>query len=379
MNQILLDATALPKKPVGAGVYITRLAKELLNSKSEFKFKVLAHEDDFPLFQLDASFKRNFIFLKDYGRGYRLLSEQISYPSIIHREKIDLYHGLHYSFPIIHACPIVSTIHDMTYFIHPEKHLWLKRYYFKFFIRYACSNSERILSVSQSTKNDLLKYTKCDPGKISVTPLGVDNEFKEIEDQKALLKVKDKYHLPDNFILFVGLIEPRKNVGLLIEAFSKLIRKDLKLETKLVIAGRWGWESNAIMELVTKLSISGKVIFPGYIAQEDLPALYTLAKIFVYPSFYEGFGLPVLEAMACGTPVVTTNTSSMPEFVGDSGILVKPGDLEALVNAMGTILLNPAIHADLSRKGRIASSSFRWKKTAELTIKAYKKVFEEKG
>ncbi len=181
---------------------------------------------------------------------------------------------------------------------------------------------------------------------------------------RKLCKVKDKYHLPDNFILFVGLIEPRKNVGLLIEAFAKLIKKDSNLKTNLVIAGRWGWESNTIMELVTKLDISGRVIFPGYIAQEDLPALYTLAKIFVYPSFYEGFGLPVLEAMACGTPVVTTNTSSMPEFVGDSGILVKPGDLEALVNAMG---ITPS-------KSETYMQIFREKGSSHLPVSVGKKL-----
>ena len=163
MSKILLDATALPKNPVGAGVYITMLVRALLAVQSSFKFLVLSHEDDFPLFQLDDSFKSNFMFVKDFGRGYRLLSEQISYPSIIHREKIDLYHGLHYSFPVIHGCPVVSTVHDMTYFIYPEKHLWLKRYYFKFFIKYACSNADRILAISQSTKNDILKYTNCDP------------------------------------------------------------------------------------------------------------------------------------------------------------------------------------------------------------------------
>ena len=377
--KILLDATALPKNPVGAGVYITRVVKELLKYGSSYDFIVLAHEDDFSLFQLDDSFKSNFIFLRDFGRGYRILSEQISYPSIIHREKIDLYHGLHYSFPVVHGCPVVTTVHDMTYFIHPEKHLWLKRYYFKFFIRYACSKSDKILSVSQSTKNDIIKYTKCDPNIISVTPLGVDEKFKKIGDKSVLESVREKYNLPNEFILFVGLIEPRKNVGLLIEAFAKYIKSEIDLDTNLVIAGRWGWESNAIMELVANLDISGRVIFPGYIAQEDLPALYTLAKIFVYPSYYEGFGLPVLEAMACGTPVITTNVSSMPEFVGDSGILIEPGDLEALVVALEILMADSEKRNDLSRKGILASSSFRWKKTAELTLKAYDKVFETRG
>ena len=338
----------------------------------------MAHEDDFSLFQLDDQFKDNFIFLKDHGRGFRILSEQLTYPSIIRREKPDLYHGLHYSFPFIHECPVVTTVHDMTYFIYPEKHLWLKKYYFKFFIRYACRNSDRILAVSHSTKKDLLKYVKCDPDLISVTPLGVDHEFKPVVDQSILEGVKQKYNLPEQFILFVGLIEPRKNVGLLIEAFAKVIQ-NLNIKSHLVIAGRWGWESKSILELVKQLNFEEKVHFPGYIEQDDLPALYSLAELFVYPSLYEGFGLPVLEAMACGTPVITTNTSSMPEFVGDSGVLVQPGNLDALVLAMQDLLGNPDLRNALKIKSIEQASMFSWAKTAESTINAYRKVLKDGG
>lgn len=378
MTKILLDATALPKKPVGAGVYITRLVRELLLGQSEFEFRVLAHEDDFSLFQLDDKYRDNFIFVKDHGREYRILSEQFSYPSIIRREKPNLYHGLHYSFPFIHECPVVTTVHDMTYFIYPEKHLWLKKVYFKFFVRYACRKADRILSVSESTKDDLLKYVNCDPDLISVTQLGVDREFAPVADQAVLGYVKLKYDLPDDFLLFVGLIEPRKNIGLLIEAFAHVIQKT-NTKTHLVIAGRWGWESKSILDMVKQLNLEDKVHFPGYIAQEDLPALYSLAEIFVYPSLYEGFGLPVLEAMACGTPVITTNTSSMPEFVCDCGILVQPGKLDELTFAIQGVLNNP----DKRNKMKISSikqaSFFSWTKTANFTIDAYRKVLENRG
>ncbi len=239
-------------------------------------------------------------------------------------------------------------------------------------------NADRILAVSHSTKNDLLKYVKCDPDLISVTPLGVDHEFKPVVDQSILESVKQKYNLPGEFILFVGLIEPRKNIGLLIEAFAQVIQ-NLNIKSHLVIAGRWGWESKSILELVKQLNLEDKVHFPGYIAQDDLPALYSLAKLFVYPSLYEGFGLPVLEAMACGTPVITTNTSSMPEFVGDSGILVQPGNLDVLVLAMQDLLDNPDLRNALKIKSIKQSSMFSWAKTAESTINAYRKVLEGRG
>lgn len=375
MSKILIDATDLPKKPVGAGVYISRLIRELLLVNKEFDIKVLSHNDDFELFDISDEFRNKFLFLRDLGRGFRILSEQFTYPRLIQKNKIDLYHGLHYSMPIIKKSKVVTTIHDTTFYKFPEKHLWTKRLFFRFFIKYSSQKSDHLITVSENTKNDLIKLFNVDPGKITTTHLGVDDLFKPIEDSEKFRVIKNKYKLPDQFVLFVGLIEPRKNLPSLIKAFATFLNKsELNDDYYLVIAGRWGWESKELLAISNILNIAEKVLFPGYIESEDLPFLYNMAKIFVYPSFYEGFGLPVLEAMACGTPVITSNISSMPEFVGDSGLLIDPNEISSIEQALCNLLSNENLRRDLSKRALARAKEFTWKETAIKTLDVYRKL-----
>ncbi len=378
MTTVLLDATSLPKKPVGAGVYITNLVHELLSMKSDFDFKVLAHEDDFTLFNLSDDYRSHFIFLADYGRGWRILAEQILYPRICQQYHADLYHGLHYSFPLFSKTPKISTIHDLSFFIYPKKHNFLKRFYFPFFIQKAKNSAKHVLVVSESTKNDLIKFTQTDSAKITVTPLGVDNKFFDPVSWLSKDTVREKYALPQGFILFVGLIEPRKNVPLLIELYLQLMESE-QPDIDLVIAGRWGWESRELLDRYRRSLHFSRIHFPGYIDAEDLPALYQSAAVFVYPSDYEGFGLPVLEAMASGTPVITTRVSSMPEFVGEAGLLVEPGDKDSLKAALAHVISEKIISERLGVAGKIKAREYSWKRTAEKTIATYSKVLFNQG
>ncbi len=223
MNKILLDATSIPKQPVGAGIYIQQLVREILLSRSNFEFFVLAHKNDFCLFNLDESYRERFLYLPDFGRGPRIFLEQIYYPRVIAKQEIDLFHGLHYSYPLLKVCPTIVTVHDLTYFTNPENHIWIKRLYFQFFIRQACNKADQILTVSNNTKDDLIKILGCDFKKITTTQLGVDEVFFEEESDQIKEKLIQKYNLPNNFILFIGLIEPRKNVPLLIKAYLNLV------------------------------------------------------------------------------------------------------------------------------------------------------------
>lgn len=378
MTVILLDSTPLPKQPVGAGIYIKTLVKSLLQITSNFHFRVLAHKDDFVTFNLDESFRDHFIFCNDHGRAVRLLSEQLRYPALIHHEKIDLFHGLHYSFPFFTACPKIVTIHDLTYFTNPEQHIFLKRIYFKFFIKQACKKVDHILTISKNTQIDLLKMINCNSQKITVTQLGVDDVYFEEATDFVKEKIKQKYNLPNDFLLFIGLIEPRKNVPLLIKAFLNLADQN-KIDCDLVIAGRWGWESEAILSEISTHPANSKIHFIGYVDESEKPALFQLAKIFVYPSMYEGFGLPVLEAMASGTPVITTNISSMPEIVKDCGVLIEPNDMKALENAMILLINDHGLRCHFSSKAKLRSKDFSWQNTVNLTIEAYEKVLHNKG
>jgi glycosyltransferase involved in cell wall biosynthesis len=374
---LLIDASAIPKQPVGAGVYISRLVRELLLAIHEFDLRIIAHEDDFELFNLQEVYKKNFLFVSDYGRGFRILSEQFTYPKFIKANRIDLYHGLHYSMPLIKKTRIVTTVHDMTFFKVPQTHIWLKKLYFKFFIKYSGNHSDHLISVSDNTKIDLINLFNIKPEKITTTHLGVDEKFRPIDDLDKFQILKNKYHLPDHFVLYVGLIEPRKNLSSLIRSYSNL-RMSISLikDIHLVIAGRWGWESEKLMVLVSELNIAEQVHFPGYIEPEDLPFLYNMAKVFVYPSFYEGFGLPVLESMACGTPVITSNVSSMPEFVGDSGLLIDPNDISGIQNALGDLLMNDQLRIELSGRALKRSKEFTWKETARKTLDVYRRVLK---
>ncbi len=377
LSKILIDATAIPKQPVGAGLYMSRLVRELLHAELEFDLKILAHEDDFGLFDLHDEYKKHFLFQRDRGRGLRILSEQFTYPQLIRKNQMDLCHGLHYSMPIINKTRTVTTIHDTTFYLYPQKHTWLKRLYFKFFIKYSSIHSDHLITVSDNTKNDLISLFNIDPGKITTSHLGVDTSFKPLDNYDMFQKIKNKYVLPDKFILYVGLIEPRKNLQSLVKAYANFLKmSELKDNSHLVLAGRWGWESKELTKLITELNIDAKVHFPGYIDSEDLPFLYNMAIVFVYPSYYEGFGLPVLEAMACGTPVITSNISSMPEIVGDSGLLINPNDISNIENAIKDLLSNDLLRRKLSEQALIRSKEFTWKETAQKTLDVYRRVLK---
>jgi len=377
MHSILLDATSIPKQPVGAGVYIKNLVKGILHSNSDLHFRVLAHEDDFETFDLDDSSRNQFIFSKDHGRGARIISEQVRSPFFIQQEKINLFHGLHYSFPLMKPCPTIVTIHDLTYFTHPEMHIFIKRFYFKFFIKQACKRVDNILVVSTNTQTDLLNLVNCDPEKITVTPLGVDGIYFKNQSDVELEKTRQKYDLPENFILFMGLIEPRKNVPLLIRAYLNLV-DNFHINQHLVIAGRWGWESKIILEEIDQHPQKSRIHFLGYVDENDKPSLYKLAEIFVYPSAYEGFGLPVLEALASGTPVISSDVSSMPEIVRTNGLLINPNDQPALQNAMYSLINDSRQREIFSTNGKKRAQEYSWESTVNQTLLAYEKVLSQR-
>jgi glycosyltransferase involved in cell wall biosynthesis len=197
-----------------------------------------------------------------------------------------------------------------------------------------------------------------------------------ILNKEFLQDIRDKYNLPKEFILHVGVVEPRKNLSLLLKSFQNLARDGSNIS--LVIAGQLGWMYEDVFKQVEELGIREQVIFTGYIPPGDLPGIYNLARIFVYPSVYEGFGLPPLEAMACGTPTITTDISSMPENVGDAAILVPTGDEDALTEAMRSLLDNPDLQEQLSRGGTQRAGRFTWKANAQATLDVYKQVLETK-
>jgi glycosyltransferase involved in cell wall biosynthesis len=229
--------------------------------------------------------------------------------------------------------------------------------------------ADLVLADSQSTKDDLVELLGVEADRIEVVYPGVEERFHPIENQALLEEVRRRYNLPPRFILGLGTLQPRKNFVRLIEAYSLLVTRHSSLQ--LVIAGGKGWLYEEIFATVERLGLEKKVVFPGFVADEDLPALYNLAELFVFPSLYEGFGLPPLEAMACGTPVITSDASSLPEVVGEAGLMVEATDVEGLTQAMQRVLEDSALRERMIAKGMKQAKKFTWEQAAAKLLSLY--------
>jgi len=297
-------------------------------------------------------------------------------PFKIRKLNLDILHETyHFGHFLFSPCKIrITTVFDLSPLIFPGTHLYSRVLMHKILFPFTIRNSEKILTISKSTKQDLIKYLNIPEKKITVTYLATDEKYRLL-NQKEISKIRRKYSIDFPFILYVGTLEPRKNIPSLIRAFYQLKKKTSR--HKLIIAGKKGWKSEDIFETIEKLNLQKDIIFTGYVPDEDLPALYNAADLFVYPSLYEGFGLPPLEAMACGTPVITSNTSSFPEVVGDAGIMIDPYDVDGLTKAMYEVLTNDGLREDMIKKGLKQTKKFSWEKCAKETLEVYQEVYYE--
>ncbi|HEX9077675.1 MAG TPA: glycosyltransferase family 1 protein, partial [Anaerolineae bacterium] len=305
-------------------------------------------------------------------RLLRIVWEQIRLPALARQYRLDLLHSPHYTMPFLLPCASVVTFHDMTFFLYPQVHKAYKRLFFKSMIRLSAKRASAIIADSESTRRDILRVVPITPQKITAVPLGVSNMFKPMRTPGALEEIRRRYQLPAKIILCVGELQARKNLATLIRAYDRLVQQGLT--HSLVIAGRKGWMYDELFQAVQSLNLTDRVIFTGYMPEQDLPLLYNVADVFVYPSLYEGFGLPVLEAMACGIPVVTTNVSSMPEITGDAGVLVDPYDVDYMADAIRRVVVDREIHAELECKGLERARMFSWERTAKETVAVYERI-----
>ncbi len=372
--RIGIDATALPPQPVGAGNYIIHLVRSLVALKSEVEYTIFAQSSGQDLIALPEGKNYKWVLVPDMKPAIRLVWEQTLFPRLINRSGIELLHSLHYTRPIWLPCASVVTFHDMTFFLYPQMHTLAKRIFFQLAMKMSSRRANALIADSESTRQDAIRLLRIPAHKISTALLGVDETYQPISDPHALDAIRQKYKLPMDFILYVGLIEPRKNLPLLIRAFRNLI--ELEPEINLVLAGRLGWMYTDVVNLIGSLSVKDRVFLIGYVPAEDLPLVYNLASVFVYPTLYEGFGLPALEAMACGTPVVTTEISSLPEIVGKAGMLVPPNDEAALTHAIQAVLTDQTLHQRYSIEGPERASTFTWDRTGQQTLQVYRKVLQ---
>ena len=277
---------------------------------------------------------------------------------------VDVYFNPHFFIaPVSQKCKKVITFHDLSFEHHPEFFSWRKRIWQKFLMdtKKEAEKADKIIAVSESTKSDLINFYKIEPNKIKVIYSGIGKQFKQIDNNS---NIKEKYNLPDKFILYFGTIEPRKNLIGLIEAFELLKDKNYKL----VIAGVKGWLYQDIFKAANKSKKKKDIIFTGFIEESDKPYLYNLSKIFVYPSFFEGFGFPPLEAMACGIPTIVSSNSSLPEVVGKAALMVDAANIDELAWSMEIALSDKKLRKRLTENGLKQARKFSWQKCAQETL-----------
>lgn len=302
----------------------------------------------------------------------RIFWEQVIQPFALRRLKPDLYHALAFVAPRAVPCPFVVTVYDLSFMRFPQVLSRTRRLYLQSFTHESCRRAARVIAISQSTANDLVELLQIPRDKIDVVVPGVDAEFTPLEADE-INHFRQKNNLPRRFILFVGTLEPRKNLPMLLRAYAALPPNDRE-EVHLVLGGGKGWLFEEIFTTIDRYRLGNTVHTPGYLASEELPLWYNAAESFVYPPIFEGFGIPILEAMACAKPVLVSNTSSLPEAAGDVGVLLPPEDEKAWTQALARAIHDPEWRRSAGLAGQVRAHQFSWQQTAMNTVNSYRRA-----
>ncbi len=305
----------------------------------------------------------------------RIVWEQALQPFALAQARPDLLHGMAFSLPVLWGGPSVVTIFDLSFLRYPERLSASRRLYLRVVTRTSAQRARRVIAISESGRQEIHALLGVPLDKIDVALPGVDPRFAPLPGDEVE-RFRQQAGLPERFILFVGTLEPRKNLNTLLRAYTRLPQRD---KVKLVLAGAKGWQTGPLFALIEELNLLRDIQLPGYISSEDLPMWYNAAQVFVYPSVYEGFGLPLVEAMACGTPVIASDTTSLPEAVGADGILVPPMKVDAWTEALGHLLDDADARTDLARRGPLHAQQFTWMETARQTAASYRRALNTRG
>lgn len=356
----------------GIGTYTENIIRELLNLNTENHYLLYWSGK-----AKDYTEKENCNKIITSRKHHRFFQTHF-FPKNLEKNKAHIYHvpqngiGLTENIP----CLKVATIHDLIPYIMPET---VGPGYLKKFLKempQILQLCDGLLTVSEYSKRDILKFFPyIDEDKIFVTPLATNGNFSPLPKDKCRKYLKDNYGIDYKFIMYMGGFSDRKNVHSLIRSFSK-IRSSLKKDVKLVILGSYRDKSQKLVKLCEELGVSKHVNFAGFIPEEDVSVFYNLCECFAYPSFYEGFGLPPLEAMSCGAPVVCSNTTSIPEVVSDSAHLIDPYSMDSISEGIFNVISSKSLQKELSEKGLKRSQDFSWENTALNTLNAYKRIYD---
>jgi glycosyltransferase involved in cell wall biosynthesis len=365
--RVAIDARKL--HDFGIGTYIRNLLRQLSRLDRDTDFVVLCRPEDRESL---ASLGENFRAVAETAGNYSI-AEQVKVPLALKREGVTLFHAPHYVLPPLVRCKSVVTIHDCIHLMFPQylpNRIALA--YARASIGLAAKRATRVLTVSESSKRDILRYVDTQPDKIDVIYNAYDERFGVEPREEDVVRVRERFQLHDEFVLYAGNVKPHKNVERLIQAFHLVRQRGLD-RLKLVIIGDEVSRYAALRRAVHKHQLHKYVRFLGYLPEETLAVMYRLAGVFVFPSLYEGFGLPPLEAMASGTPVVTSNVSSLPEVAGDAAVLVNPYEPEAIASGIATVLTDERIRRDLRAKGLERARQFSW----EASVRRVRDIYFE--
>ena len=369
---IYIDISAAVHGRAGLGRYAESLARALVQKYPERfaffynqdrKVSPLAELESVPTRTVHAGYKpwRMVVWLGQFlGIGFERLVPEA-----------ELYHATEHLLLPLRRVPTVLTVHDLIYHLFPEHHKPLNYLFLNRAMPLFVQRAKAVIAVSESTRRDLIRYYGISPDKITVIYEAAAPHFRPAPPE-AIAAVRVRYGLPEDFILAVGTIEPRKNLSRLLEALQRLRQKGDN--ARLVVVGSKGWLYEGFFRHLEELQLGDAVLLPGYVPDVDLPAVYSAAKVYVLPSLYEGFGLEVLEAMACGTAVVCSHTSSLPEVGGEAAHYFDPTDVEEMAEAIATVWHNEALRAEMSRHGLAQAARFSWIRAAEETMAVYQRA-----
>jgi glycosyltransferase involved in cell wall biosynthesis len=353
--KIAIDIQTTRGQRVGHGTYAGELVNAIQRVDSQNEYVLIA-----PHREQDLSMPQRFIW------------DQFLFPAKSLTARVDLLHQPAFSTPILYPGKKIVSVHDLIglFFAH-EIPFWSSKY-FQYWMPFSYRFATHIIAVSEHTKKDIVRELKIPDEKITVIYEGISDEFRPNLSRNKIHAVKEKYQTSDSYMLHLATLNPRKNLEFLVRVFSQIAGRFPEL--KLVISGKKGWYYDSLFQLVSDLRLSSRVVFTGYVEDKDKPYLMAGARVFAFPSKYEGFGLPVVEAMGVGTPVVCSNTSSLPEVSGEATISLSPEDTEGWVSALDRVLSNPRLARQMSEKGVKQASKFSWDRAAEETIQVYERI-----
>jgi len=365
--RVAIDARLVYYRQAGISQYTLRLLEQLAALDQEDDFTVLQSRKDPSTLVDQPNFRKRSLWTPPHHR-----LEQLLLPLELATTDLDVLHSPDFIPPFRRNCKSVITVHDLNFLLYPDFLTPESASYYGQ-IDQAVRRCDYIIAVSESTKRDIVQLTGAPENKITVVYEAAHPIYRPLQDRQMVGRVKERFAIQRDFILFVSTIEPRKNVPTLLRAYKQLL-DNYRADVDLVLAGEKGWLFDKVFTLMQELNLQERVHFLGRVSAEDLLRLYNAAKVLVHPAFYEGFGLPPLEAMACGTPVVVSNTSALPEVVGDAALLVDPREVDEITVASWRLLSDQALRQQMIEKGLKRARLFSWRKAASETLSIYRRL-----